>query len=374
MKRLIVLCYLMLSLTVTAQDYGDLATPPLQILWTSSDYYVLSNDPINMITVVLNTTDEPMQNLVMTIDAPTDGVRLRFDDLFTSNAVIEELDAGETRTLIWGFQAANEGIYELTADIEVGDTFYTSTTRVHVGQRSPSLAYVERGIFTFIAGLGSGQTVTQMIYGQPNSDAIAGDWDGDGFTGVGVYEDATFFLRNRTAEDSNGLVTPDYILDFPPDLEDGFPLAGDFGGRGVDTVAVYLDGFFYIRYFLESAIPDVIVEFGEKDNPNVIPLAGDWDGDGVDTIGVYVNGTFFLKNDNRAGDADIVFDYGNRGNATPIVGDWNGDGIDSVAVISENQLFLRDELGAGSADATIPLNPDLFLPQILIGYWRGADN
>ena len=371
--RYFALLIVLLMVTVEAQDYGDLATPPLQILWSSSDYYVLPNAPINMITTVVNTTDEPFRNLVMTINAPSEGVRLRFDELFTSSATIEQLDAGEVRTLIWGFQAANEGIYELVADIEVGDTFYTNTANVHVGQRSPSLAYAERGIFTFIGGLGSGQTVSQIVYGQPNSDAIAGDWDGDGFTGIGVYEDATFFLRNDIAEDANGLVTPDYILDFPPDLVDGIPLVGDFGGRGVDTVAVYQDGFFYIRYFLESAQPDVIIEFGDKTNPNVIPLAGDWDGDGVDTVGVYLNGTFFLKNENRAGNADIIFDYGNRGNLTPLVGDWNGDGIDTVAVIENNQLLLRDDLSSGAADATIPLNPDLFLPQILIGYWRGAD-
>jgi hypothetical protein len=52
-------------------------------------------------------------------------------------------------------------------------------------------------------------------------------------------------------------------------------------------------------------------------------LAGDWNGDGIDTVAVFRNGAFFLRNSNTSGVSDIAFALGIAGDI-PLVGDWDG--------------------------------------------------
>src|SRR5262245_58124611 len=102
--------------------------------------------------------------------------------------------------------------------------------------------------------LSTGGPDVVIPYGGAGQRPIVGDWNGDGFDGLGVYVPSTgaFFLRDTR--------TPG-----PADL------AFSFGGGG-----------------------------------SLVPLAGDYDGNGTDTIGLYnpATGTFFLRNSNTPGAAD----------------------------------------------------------------------
>jgi hypothetical protein len=110
------------------------------------------------------------------------------------------------------------------------------------------------------------------------------------------------------------------------------PLAGDWNGDGISQIGIYRNG----KWQLDTngdgrfTTADELVEFGQ---PGDKPVVGDWTGSGVDNICVYRNGTWILDiNGNREIDAaDKVFELGGE-NDIPVVGDWDGDGTDEPAL------------------------------------------
>ena len=110
------------------------------------------------------------------------------------------------------------------------------------------------------------------------------------------------------------------------------PLAGDWNGDGVSTIGVFRDGEWYLDVNGNGKWDqgDVFARFGQ---PGDIPVVGDWTGDGIKKLGVYRNGTWYLDVQNRKVlDAHArVFRLGESGDI-PVVGDWTGDGIDKVGV------------------------------------------
>jgi hypothetical protein len=63
------------------------------------------------------------------------------------------------------------------------------------------------------------------------------------------------------------------------------------------------------------------------------PLAGDWNGDGVDEIGVFWNGFWFIDiNGNRLWDRDDLVAKLGTVDDQPVVGDWDGDGKDDIGI------------------------------------------
>ena len=114
-------------------------------------------------------------------------------------------------------------------------------------------------------------------------------------------------------------------------------LACDWDGDGIDTPAVFRDGWWYLRSSLGGAESVRKVAYG---SPGDQPLCGDWDGDGIDTLGVYRNGTAYLRNSNTSGRADGVFNYGERGDLA-LTGDWNNDGYDTLGVVRPSGISQR---------------------------------
>ena len=120
-----------------------------------------------------------------------------------------------------------------------------------------------------------------FLYGTPGDKPIAGDWNGDGISTIGVFRDGAWFL--------------------------------DIDGNGRWT-----DG-------------DQFVELGRSGD---VPVVGDFNHDGIDDLGVYRAGTWHLDTDgNRELDAhDQVFELGGPGDM-PTVGDFNGDGTDQIGIL-----------------------------------------
>ncbi len=113
------------------------------------------------------------------------------------------------------------------------------------------------------------------------------------------------------------------------------PLAGDWNGDGITTIGIFRDG----RWNLDIdgdgqwSETDIVARFGQAGD---IPVVGDFNGDGIDEIGVYRAGRWIIDiNGNHEMDAhDKVFEMGGKGDL-PIAGDWDGDGADEPGLYHE---------------------------------------
>lgn len=114
--------------------------------------------------------------------------------------------------------------------------------------------------------------------------------------------------------------------------EGDIPVAGDWNGDGISNIGVFREGTWYLDTDGDGrfSASDQVVQYGR---PGDIPVVGDWNGDGTSKLGVYRQGQWYLDtNGNRVLDAqDATFRLGGPGDI-PVVGDWNGDGTDEVGV------------------------------------------
>ncbi len=114
--------------------------------------------------------------------------------------------------------------------------------------------------------------------------------------------------------------------------KDHYPVAGDWNGDGVSSIGVFFDGEWQLDVDGNGRKSDKDREesFGQAGD---IPLVGDWNGDGVDDIGVYREGVCILdtNGNGRIDASDKRVAVGQPGDL-PVVGDFNGDGVDEVAV------------------------------------------
>ena len=180
----------------------------------------------------------------------------------------------------------------------------------------------------------------------------------------------------------------------------GIPVSGDFNGDGIDEIAVFFQGEWFIdlngngRWDAE----DLWARLGSEED---FPVTGDWDGDGKDDIGTFGpewlgdpkaieaepglpdpdNPETFLTTRHRPKNVppsqqnatdgrrllqlnqhgprridvvDHVFRFG-AGKDIPITGDWNGDGIRSIGVYRDGnwQLDLDGDGRWSASDAIL---------------------
>ncbi len=191
----------------------------------------------------------------------------------------------------------------------------------------------------------SGGADLTIAFGAKEDLPVAGDWDANGVTDVGVLRNTGEFALRVDA------VTTAIQQFFQP-APKNLPLAGDFDGDGFDTIGTYAstanEPLFLLAnaHVLEAVVAevDILFFFGKTGD---LPVAGDWDGDGIDTVGVYRPSTseFFLVNDFLGGPVK-TFVFGTKGDL-PIAGDWDGDGVDSVGVYrkSDSTMHLTNDFG-----------------------------
>ncbi len=110
------------------------------------------------------------------------------------------------------------------------------------------------------------------------------------------------------------------------------PVAGDWNGDGIKTIAIFRDGQWHFDDDGDGrwSEGDRAIMFGQTGD---LPVVGDFDGDGIDEIGIYSQGKWTLDSDGdlRRTAHDKVFEMGGAGDL-PVVGDWDGDGIDQAGI------------------------------------------
>ena len=179
--------------------------------------------------------------------------------------------------------------------------------------------------------------VQEIQFGENGDLPVAGDWNGDGSTRIGVFRPSD--LTWRLDVDRNGKADAEFR--FEGMRAGDIPLVGDWDGNGTATPGYFRpeDASWHLRNNNSTGSEDwPVLHFG---TPTDIPVVGDWDGDGHDTIGIYrpENGEVDLKNDLSPLPAQIVFQA--PPNARPVVGKWFGGRAHSFAFVVGTQWKLR---------------------------------
>ena len=168
---------------------------------------------------------------------------------------------------------------------------------------------------------------------------VTGDWDGDGKDDIGIYGRA-WPGDPRAVASEPGLPDLDNTStgkkkNMPPSEENA-----TLGRRVMQLTAVGR---------LRADLIDHVFLYGAAGDH---PVSGDWNGDGIDTIGVFRDGTWRLDVDGngRWTDADQMLHFGAKGDI-PLVGDFNGDGVDDIAIYRDGKLYM-DTNGNRQLDAS----------------------
>ncbi len=151
-----------------------------------------------------------------------------------------------------------------------------------------------------------------------NRVPVVGDWNGDGKTETGVYNNV-----DGTANlDYNGNGNWDAGSDIARNFDVGYwtPVTGDWNGDKKSKMGVFKDGSWRLDYYGNGSLIKVYT-LGTTASK---PLTGDWNGDGKSKVGVYnsLNGDWNLDyNGNGVWDAtaDKVYNFGV---GIPVVGTW----------------------------------------------------
>ncbi len=183
-----------------------------------------------------------------------------------------------------------------------------------------------------------------------------------------------------TIADGEGNTQHEFTFGIPG----GIPLAGDFNGDGVDEIAVFLDGVWFIDLNGNGVWDsgDLWARLGRHGDQ---PVAGDWDADGKTDIAIFgpawrgderaiehepglpdadnIDAPRFrrvaknlppqaqvaatrLRTMKRTAQGPIrndlidhVFQYGSPGDV-PVAGDWNGDGVVNIGLFRQGTWYL----------------------------------
>jgi secreted PhoX family phosphatase len=282
--------------------------------------------------------------------------------------------------------AATAGTHPITASggtaANYAITFVPGTLTVLPDPTTPGLFSSTGSAFFLEDSCRPGAADDTVPYGPPgeNWEPIVGDWTGDGVTTLGLYNPATstFFLK-----DTNSAGAADLTFTYGP-ADPGYngttnvgwtPIAGDWNGDGTTTVGLYnpATGTFYLKNTNTAGAADETFVYGPG-GPGWTPIAGDWNGDGTTTVGLYnsANGAFYLKDTNAAGPADTTFIYGPGGSLgwTPLAGVWNGSYASvGLYVPSSGMFLLKNTNSAGPADMTFNYGPGGLGWTPLVGSW-----
>jgi len=211
-------------------------------------------------------------------------------------------------------------------------------------------------------GYDAGRAQHSVYYGGPNATTLSCDINGDQRSDLIAYENGTWYIR--TSVDSGPATV------FTYGAPGWIPVCGDWDGNGTSGIGVYnpATNTWYLRNIAGPGPADATFSYGF---PGTIPVVGDWDGNGTNTIAVYdpSKGKWWMRNTNTPGPPNTITQYGFPG-TTPAPGDFNGDRRTDLAVVANGRWYIRTSPGPGNPDRIVDYG--LATDQPLTGNWDGT--
>jgi hypothetical protein len=176
---------------------------------------------------------------------------------------------------------------------------------------------------------------------------VAGDWNGNGKTKIGVFAYGVWYL-DRNGSMAWDDTSTDALYFFGGGVANAIPVTGDWTGTGTTKIGIYANGTWYLDLngngVWDGTPTDGQYSFGAG-VVNAIPVTGDWTGTGTTRIGIYANGTWYLDlNGNGVWDGtptDAQYSFGaGVVNAIPVTGDWTGTGTTKIGVYAEGTWYV----------------------------------
>jgi hypothetical protein len=184
---------------------------------------------------------------------------------------------------------------------------------------------------------------------------LMGDWTGAGVETSAVVRGRRHGIAGDTTSvaplvwhlrNVEGAGQPDNVFEYG--RAGDIPVAGDWNGDGVTTIGVVRGGQWLLRNSNTPGPADVTFNFGQAGD---IPVTGRWTDSGIDLPGVVRGSQWRLKTQLAGGSPDVTFDFGSSG-AVPVVGDWNNSGRDLPGRFDDGTWELRHSLSAGAPNQT----------------------
>jgi hypothetical protein len=157
---------------------------------------------------------------------------------------------------------------------------------------------------------------------------VTGDWDGDGKDDIGIY--GPVWPGDRRALDKEpGL--PDN-QNPPSDEPKNVPPKPEHATNGRRLMQLTSTG------RTRADLIDHVFHYGVLGD---VPVVGDWNGDGIYSIGAFRNGSwhFDVDGDGQWSVLDGTAQFGQKGDV-PLVGDFNGDGVDEIGFFRAGVFYL----------------------------------
>lgn len=166
---------------------------------------------------------------------------------------------------------------------------------------------------------------------------VTGDWDGDGKTDIGIYGPA-WPGDPRAVAHEPGLPDPHNAN---TRVHKNIPRPAERTAVGERTMKLTANG---------QPRADLIDHVFFYGTPGDHPIVGDWNGDGTHTIAVFRDGVWRrdTDGDGKWSESDAKVNFGRSGDR-PVVGDFNGDGVDELGIYRDGMWYI-DTNGNGEID------------------------
>jgi hypothetical protein len=208
------------------------------------------------------------------------------------------------------------------------------------------------------AGDGTFGGQTLWTWGVFNAQVFTGDFDGDGFWDVGLYNpnnEGHFFVQYGAGDGTFGGQTLWTWGVFPS----AQVFTGDFDGDGFWDVGLYNPnnlGNFYIQYGAGTGEFSGQTAWNWGVYPSAQVFTGDFDGDGFWDVGLYNPnnlGNFYIHYGTGSGEfgEQTTWHWGVFPNAQVFTGDFDGDGFWDVGLYNPNNeghFFVQYGTGSGA--------------------------
>ena len=211
----------------------------------------------------------------------------------------------DTRQMVYGWR-----VYKVSSSVD-----------------SMDLPAVFRPDGTWVFRLASG-AVKELHFGQAGDLPVAGDWNGDGRTEIGVFRPST--LTWYLDKNMNGKAVEIRVQGM---RSGDIPLMGDWEGHGIATPAYFRPSDASWHFFSDLAGQDEDKPVVGLGTPTDTPIVADWTGSGRTSVGIYRKST---------GEVDVLETLAPKArlivftvaaNATPVAGDWSGQGVQTLALV-----------------------------------------